>query len=373
VRPITTINDSILDGKKFFFDFGGEKKPAVNVAETVMEHARGERAEGVSEKTIKETHKESHAAMVSLKKMLEEADKTGIHGDSSVSAPAAAGDEQPEDNEWQPLDPNWKPKELPGDLAGSVLNPGDPGKKGHKQSVDIVLDISLVPKMTEYDRDKYAGTLANLMKLAKKSAKGDINLVLKLPYEKNTETMPGTLLKDIDNAENAQALLTAVNKELGEGVTLESRPGAITVPIIGKSWLEWARDNGIKLEENEYPVALDGPTFIEGKGIAFRDLEAAFTIAICQASLAALKKRGVGMTAELAEARKKVIAELGDLYRTALGSDAYMEETITFLLHDDPRTRLRVAIALALPSAGRFDMRAFIDLNMFMRELVSAA
>jgi hypothetical protein len=182
--------------------------------------------------------------------------------------------------------------------------------------------------------------------------------------------------RDLDNAADERQALTMLlekikenasefgvyedfMRKVGKRINGKRRENAIEIPIVSKAWLEGNNGEGIELEPNQYPVALDGPpSAVDVEGL-LGTFEAAFTIAISKAALVTAVRRE---DRELATLKKQFRERLQNLYGLFMKDVVLDEETVENMIHPSSKVRARLAVALALPPVARMAYEAIKDL-----------
>ncbi|MDP8258723.1 MAG: (d)CMP kinase [Candidatus Aadella gelida] len=256
--------------------------------------------------------------------------------------------------------------------------------------VDIVIDLSLISKN---DMENNASTWAHLVLLCGKLE--NVNFVFK--KRAASHNMSEGLIRDIADSPSEDDMLAMIKKKLYDNsdffkngmnaeklfkkcVNVDKREDAIEIPIMHGSWLDWARNNGINIKDNQYPVAMSGFTATEANGVALRNFEAALTIGLSKAVLVMAKKRGKGVQAlEDEEIRKLLedtcmLSKLQALYKTVFdGKILITENTLRNMIYPNASVRMNLAISLALPEITRMTIDKLHDLHDTIKSLLRAA
>ncbi|HPS20950.1 MAG TPA: DEAD/DEAH box helicase [Candidatus Omnitrophota bacterium] len=240
--------------------------------------------------------------------------------------------------------------------------------------VDIVVDLTLIP---DVDKEANIKTWAYLMLLCRKYK--NINYIFEVPeiavkYEANP-----ALARDIANAvpnvefdSELRKLVKDLSKKLNvgadeverlmNGINMPRRRGAVEIPIYSRSVLELqleVRKKSGELRANQYPVAMDEYSFADS-GVAVRNFEAAMMIALAKSALVIAKRKDEKNGANAKSYFNKLVKEeqllsrmkglYGELFDDEKPINEYILESMVF---DDARTRIKLAISLALPPICR--------------------
>ncbi|MBD3296422.1 MAG: hypothetical protein GF392_03555 [Candidatus Omnitrophica bacterium] len=276
------------------------------------------------------------------------------------------------------------------------LNAG--GEKKEVVPVDIVLDMSLIPAV---DLKENAGTLVCLMLMCREMK--NVNFLFEIPFSSEKEISPeladahkraaaknallGALLAEMHN-ESIYFGMSAddVNDFFSTRIDTPRRAGAVEIPIISEEALKWAKEHDIGLiENNQYPVALEGPACRESGGALLSNFEAGFTLAVAKAGLVLAKKRDAAADAadekEFPRLKKKVIGQLRDLFKALpftdpLGNNMEVkinDRTLDYMVHEDVLLRVNMAISLALPKIIRLPVEKLRELHEGIQLALKAA
>ncbi|MEA3489347.1 MAG: hypothetical protein U9R44_03270 [Candidatus Omnitrophota bacterium] len=250
-------------------------------------------------------------------------------------------------------------------------------KKGFP--IDIVIDLTLIP---EDDIRENMETWAYLI-LACLNLE-NVNFIFEIPDITGKGPAPSALIEEADNAAaeqdavsllrekiKAKALLFRLSGNIDElvekRINAARRENAVEVSIISKAYLEWAREEDIKLAPNQYPVALDGITAIKDKGVLLRNFEAALTVGLAKAALAIAKRRDAGKSdeeeKELPPLKKRLLERLKKLYGVFREDVTVTDKTLDNMIHPSSTVRLNLAISLALPPVTRMYFEKLRDFH----------
>ena len=242
--------------------------------------------------------------------------------------------------------------------------------KNKEVPIDIAIDLSLISRE---DMQENIETWAYLILMTRNM--NNVQYIFEQPYSGETEELFDGLANDIKKAPSAIEFVTDLKSEidskaLGLGLDVDIRDivknrinegrrkgkKVIEVNITSKAWLEWlkrVKEGGSELRKNQYPVAMEGFTNIEGVGTTLRNFEAALTIGLSKAALVIAKDNG-----EI----KKLISEgdlltrLNELYDLMFLEDEMplTEKTLVkYMISPSVTTRINLAISLALPPITR--------------------
>ncbi|MGB2651530.1 MAG: methyltransferase domain-containing protein [Candidatus Omnitrophota bacterium] len=249
------------------------------------------------------------------------------------------------------------------------INPKD-------QPVDVVVDLSLIPKE---DIEENAETWSYLIRMCEKL--GNVNFIFEIPKFTGRGDLPSELLGDIEKAAGKEKFAATLEKYLDKGlmarVNAGRRKNAIELPILSKRLLEWKRDSEIELEANQYPVALEGLTTVNDQEVVLRNFEAALSIGLSKAALAIAKKRDSEKTEdeekELPIIRKKILDKMQKLYAVFREDVVLTEKTLDNMIHQASAVRMNLAISLALPPITRMFFQKLKDHHDKMQLFLLAA
>jgi hypothetical protein len=259
-----------------------------------------------------------------------------------------------------------------------------PGKKSIP--VDIAVDLSLVPAE---DLEKNMETWAYLILMC--ADMRDVNFRFELPAVRDEKSVPGGTAEDRRGAPSAEeaadelrrrlADLAWINDSAGdvesffaERVNTPPRPDAVEIQIISSGHLEWMRGAGEDLDDTQYPVALEGHTRTADNTTVLRNFQAALSLGLMQAALAAasLRDRESREEAdrELPGLKKKLLPRVRGLYSVLRDDVTITGDTLDNMVHPESAVRLNLAISLALPPVTRMLFlklrQAHENLHMFL-------
>jgi hypothetical protein len=258
--------------------------------------------------------------------------------------------------------------------------------------VDIPIDLSLITKKDlQGNVETWAYQILSCLELE------NVNFIFESPDVSAGVTLLQVLKDNLKNAP-AKAQVLAILKEqirakaaqcgmdvdverlFKERINVERRRNAVEIPIISKAYLEWLRDPKTKsqgLKENQYPVAMDGATWVRGEGAALRNFDAALTIGLSKAALVMAKRRdgqkNLDDEKELPQLRKELCEKLQGLYEVFRTDVKLTEKTLDYMIASDPAVRLNLAISLALPPLTRMAIESLQDLHESIHRVLSAA
>ncbi len=253
-----------------------------------------------------------------------------------------------------------------------------PEKIVNKKPIEFSMDLSLVPEKNFGNNIK---TLARLILLYRNVE--NAHFVFKeRPRLVEGQTLPDRLEEKF--SKNGRMMGTVINRlreELREASGLcrdqpdiekliedhiwigskPAKPGVfpVKIPIVSKDLLVWADDNGIELDENEYPVALEDFDTSEKDTALLRNFEAAFVSGFAKAVLVIAKHRKDKADEKHKKAAEKdfedikeiLCVKLNGLYGLLREGVMITPTTLDYMIHEESVHRLRRAIELYLPSA----------------------
>ncbi|MFH1664635.1 MAG: hypothetical protein ABIA77_00605 [Candidatus Omnitrophota bacterium] len=274
------------------------------------------------------------------------------------------------------------------EYAGDITEGLMPEGKG--TPIDIVVDLSLIPGE---DIRENMETWAYLILLC--SDMENVNFRFELPDPSGKGDIPETLSADIRHASGTERVLAELKKALDEKsvsfrpevdvkklfntrINAGSSRDAIEIPVWNIEWLKWMREKNIELEDNQYPVALDGPTIGE-TGVALRNFEAAVIIGLVEAAIVIARRkdaeRNDGAETEFMKLifGKNIIGKMYDLYKVFRGDTDITEDTLRYMTHPASRVRLNRAIELALPPIIRMAVGSLKEYHGYIQSFLQAA
>jgi hypothetical protein len=259
--------------------------------------------------------------------------------------------------------------------------------KNKEVPIDIVVDLSLISKE---DLAENVETWAYLIMMTREH--DNVNFTFEYPNGQGKLDLSSELAQDIDNAPSVLEVVRALeveieSKVLGLGlddrvkssivgrINAGRRANAVEIPITSKEWLKHlirVKEQGLGLKENQYPVAMEEPAFIEGKGIALMNFEAALAIGLSKAALVIANDKG-----EFDEfiSDGRLLTKLNELYEAMprKQNEPLTKETLANMISSTPMTRLNVAISLALPPITRNAVRMLRELHENIQLALMAA
>ena len=231
--------------------------------------------------------------------------------------------------------------------------------------VDIVIDMNLIPK-----RDIKANieTWAYLILMCRDLE--NVNFIFENSYsafgmtkkeDSLNETETIIMLKNIIREKSAFFNLDiGIDEFIEKHINSERRDEAVEIVITSKDLLRKAREEDIKLEQNQYPVALDDGVR-KGDNIALRNFEAALTIGLAKAALVLAKRRDENTNSknkkELPKLRKELCNRLQSLYSVFRKDVKLTENTLDNMIYPDSAVRMNLAIRLSLPPIVRLPLK----------------
>ncbi|MBU1084512.1 MAG: hypothetical protein KKG84_05390 [Candidatus Omnitrophica bacterium] len=278
-------------------------------------------------------------------------------------------------------------------------------EESRKTPIDIVIDLSLVSKE---DLQENIETWAYLFLLLFKQE--NVNFV----FEKGSEILKGVrlseeLANDVAQAPEVEDVLrdlkAAIKKNAkfsdfqledekfdkildkrvktvrSEPILLENREKPekpVEITVTSQECLIWASKNDKLLEENQYPIAMEGFTLNEAGGVPLRNFEAAVMIGFAKALLVLAKRRDIrkkpGEERELPLLKKRLLNQLNGLYSLCIDDIIrFTEDTLDSMVHTSPIVRLNLAIDLALSKITRMPVGGLIELHRAIQSALQAA
>jgi len=266
--------------------------------------------------------------------------------------------------------------------------------------VDIPIDLSLITKEDlQRNVETWAYQILSCLELKNVNfifERPDVSAVRTLPFipsevegrelENNLRNAPTKaqvliMLKKQIRAKAAQCGMNVdVERLFEERINAGRRDNAVEIPIISKAYLEWLRageKKGRGLKENQYPVAMEGPTWVKEEGAALRNFDAALTIGLSKAALVMAKRRDgqkeEDEEKELPRLRKELCEKLQGLYGIFRADVKLTENTLDYMIASDPAIRLNLAISLALPPLTRMAIGNLQELHESIHRVLMAA
>jgi hypothetical protein len=238
--------------------------------------------------------------------------------------------------------------------------------------VDIVVELGVMPLNSMEDLEDNIATWANLILSCAELENVNFIFEDKFAESKRSESaerstrlvMVVEILKDRirEEAIVMSDIRSGITGKVEEKVrTIRSGAGNIVpveIPIVTERWLRWVRSNGLKLEANQYPVAMKSGNEEKGRS-ALRNFEAALVLGLMKAGLVIAKRKdeetGDDAEKELPKIKKRIMSKINGLYSSVFGKDmGISEETVDNMLYTGGEdggsgVRLNLAIDLALP------------------------
>ncbi|MGD2279314.1 MAG: hypothetical protein PVH45_04375, partial [Candidatus Omnitrophota bacterium] len=276
------------------------------------------------------------------------------------------------------------------ETCNALMNPIEKALEGKTDPVDVVVDLSLIPKD---DIENNAESWAYLVLLCRKLK--NVNFRFELPDLKGKAKKREELQFDIGNMARKGDFEKALRRKIEEkkvfvsgGIDVdelfktrinnpEERPDRIEIPIWNEEWLEWMKKAGESLKPYQYPVALKEFTTIKNKGVALRNLEAALVIGLAKASMVIARRVGAE---ELQGRKKSLLKKLNDLYKVIFDDKMPLLEledldSMIYNKGDDHGSRVRIndALTFALPPMVRMPLEALSEYQKLIHSYLRAA
>ena len=180
-------------------------------------------------------------------------------------------------------------------------------------------------------------------------------------------------------------LTEAEAKDLAENRVFEKpensvkRPNSIEIPVTSNEVLKFVRDNNYgNVDDNSYPVAMEGLTnTITGK-IPIRNFEGAFIVGFSKAALVNSRKKVErnykGALEENAKVKEEVLEKIRDLYKIIRPEiNNITLKTIENMIDTSRVQRLNRAIEFYLPQMGRVDINNIVKYYDLIKEVLYSA
>lgn len=259
------------------------------------------------------------------------------------------------------------------------------GVKNRKMPVDVVVDLSLIPKE---DLAENMETWAQLILLCREMY--NVNFIFEFADCGAKDKVPPVVARDEASAPTQSEALACLAGELRDkavcldlGMTVEEftgarvnaprRDGAIEVLIVSKSRLEYLAAQGKEIKNNQYPVALEGLSKNDNGDMALRPFEAALAIGLAQAALIIAWKHEGGSPA-VKELENKTFEKIKKIYSLLpVKVMMFTEDTLRNMISPYPRVRMNLAISLALPEMGRMAYQKLIEFHNSLQLFLQAA
>ncbi|MFH1877333.1 MAG: HEAT repeat domain-containing protein [Candidatus Omnitrophota bacterium] len=141
----------------------------------------------------------------------------------------------------------------------------------------------------------------------------------------------------------------------------------VEIPIVQLDMLEWANNNRIELCKNQYPVAMYGISKDPAGRFALWNFDAAITIGMAKARLV-IARRGMehnkerGAKEEFEKLKDNLLKKIAALYRVVREGVTISEQTIEYMLDNNPAQRMNRAIELFLPPITRLSTESLKEL-----------
>lgn len=231
-----------------------------------------------------------------------------------------------------------------------------------KHSIDIVVDLSLMPEGASDALHKSIDTWAHLILLCKDFDNVDFifedtaTFVEGKELPSHLDAKGGTakkrmVLESLRSAIRDKAIFFGEDNGREELIANRVRgcqnrerketKTTIEIPIISIELAEWMRDEDIKLEDRQYPVVMETGFLGYEDGIAIGDFESALMIGLAKACLVIAKNK-----------KQRILIKLDGLYRAIRREENHIiltDELLEYMIDASSRHRLNRAIDFCIP------------------------